>query len=82
MSCSRSSRQLDEAPNHAHARERAAFVEVAGVVQPGPAPRFDRSGSRPPEPAPAVGTHTDAVLAEAGFGADEIAKLRDGKAIA
>jgi alpha-methylacyl-CoA racemase len=66
---------LDEAPRHAHARDRNAFVDVAGVVQPGPAPRFDRSGSRSPQPAPAVGTHTDAVLAEAGFGADEIAAL-------
>jgi alpha-methylacyl-CoA racemase len=66
---------LDEAPGHAHARARAAFVDVAGVVQPGPAPRFDRSGSRQPEPAPAVGTHTDEVLAEAGYRADEIAAL-------
>ena len=64
---------LDEAPQHAHARERGAFVEVAGVVQPGPAPRFDRTPAGPPRPAPQVGEHTDEVLAEAGF--DERARV-------
>ncbi len=67
---------LDEAPRHAHAQARGGFVALDGVVQPGPAPRFERSGSRAPQPAPAVGTHTDELLAEAGFGADEIAALR------
>jgi alpha-methylacyl-CoA racemase len=73
---------IEEAPGHAHARARAAFVDVAGVVQPGPAPRFDRSGSRAPLPAPAIGAHTDEVLVEAGFRADEIAALlADGVAL-
>jgi alpha-methylacyl-CoA racemase len=66
---------LDEAPHHAHAKARGGFVAVDGVVQPGPAPRFGRSGSRAPQPAPAVGAHTDEVLAEAGLRADEIAAL-------
>ncbi len=66
---------LDEAPAHAHAAARGGFVELDGVVQPGPAPRFSRSGSRTPQPPPAVGTHTDALLAEAGFSAAEIAAL-------
>jgi alpha-methylacyl-CoA racemase len=66
---------IEEAPHHAHARSRGAFVEVAGVMQPGPAPRFDRSRAEPPTPAPAIGMHTDAVLSEAGFSADEINAL-------
>ncbi len=66
---------IAEAQGHAHARARQTFVEVAGVVQPGPAPRFDRSTADLPRPAPAIGTHTDEVLAEAGFRADEIAAL-------
>ena len=48
---------------------------MAGVVQPGPAPRFDRSTPEAVRPAPATGAHTDEVLAEAGFSADEIAAL-------
>src|SRR5712671_5284260 len=31
---------LDEAPRHPHNVARETFVEVAGVVQPAPAPRF------------------------------------------
>ncbi|MFY9513710.1 MAG: CaiB/BaiF CoA-transferase family protein [Rubrivivax sp.] len=67
---------LEEAPLHQHAREREAFVTIDGVVQPGPAPRFDRSRPAPPRPAPAVGQHTAEVLAEAGFTAGEIAALQ------
>jgi alpha-methylacyl-CoA racemase len=66
---------LAEAPTHPHAAARGGFVALGGVLQPAPAPRFDRSGSRTPQPAPAVGTHTDELLAEAGFSADEIAAL-------
>ncbi|MBL8343586.1 MAG: CoA transferase [Rubrivivax sp.] len=67
---------FDEAAGHRHAGERDAFVEVDGVVQPGPAPRFDRTPAGRPRPAPAVGEHTDVVLAEAGFEAATIAALR------
>jgi len=67
---------FDEAPAHAHARARGAFVSVAGVVQPAPAPRFDRTPAALPRPAPASGLHTDEVLHEAGFDAAAIAALR------
>jgi len=65
-----------------HLAARATWVEVDGVVQPAPAPRFDRTPAtldRPPAPA---GHHTDDVLAEAGFAPDEIAVLRSARAIA
>jgi len=72
---------MAEAPLHVHAQAREAFVTIGGVVQPAPAPRFGRSQSLPPRPAPAVGEHTAEVLAEAGFGADEIRALQaDGVA--
>ena len=45
------------------------------MLQPAPAPRFERSTADAPRPAPAAGAHTDAVLAEAGFSADDIAAL-------
>jgi alpha-methylacyl-CoA racemase len=44
---------LAEAPEHAHNRARGTFVEVKGVVQPAPAPRFSATPSRiqwPPSP--------------------------------
>ncbi len=67
---------LAEAPQHAHAQARGAYVNVDGVVQPGPAPRFSCSVPGEPRPSPAVGEQGAAVLAEAGFGADEIAVLK------
>ena len=66
---------LAEAPQHAHARARAAFVDIDGVVQPAPAPRFERSTPAAVRAAPQIGAHTDEVLAEAGFTVDEIAAL-------
>ena len=67
---------FDEAPQHPHARARQAFVDVAGLRQPAPAPRFERTPADRPRPAPGPGEHGDAVLAEAGFAAAEIAELR------
>ncbi len=66
---------LAEAPGHRHAVERQAFIDIDGVVQAAPAPRFSRSVADRPRPPVAAGAHTDAVLAEAGFSADEIAAL-------
>ncbi|MBI5255087.1 MAG: CoA transferase [Burkholderiales bacterium] len=66
---------LAEASTHAHAVARGAFVEIDGVRQPAPAPRFSRSVADTPRPARAAGADTEAVLAEAGFSADEISAL-------
>jgi alpha-methylacyl-CoA racemase len=60
---------------HAHAASRAAFITLDGVVQPAPAPRFDRSVPDTPKPAPEVGQHTVEVLSEAGFTRAEIEAL-------
>ncbi len=66
---------LDEAPRHAHARDRGAFVEVDGVVQPAPAPRFSRSRVDTPQAAPRPGEHSRSVLGEAGFSEAEVDRL-------
>ena len=34
---------MREAPQHAHMRARGTFIEIDGVTQPAPAPRFSRS---------------------------------------
>ena len=69
-----------EAPRHPHAVARGAYVEIGGVPQPAPAPRFSRT---PPAArvAPRRGEHTDQVLAEVGFDTDEIGTLRKGGTI-
>ena len=73
--------KLAEAHRHPHAVARGTYVEVAGVVQPGPAPRFDRSVPGHPRPAPETGAHTAEVLAECGFTEDDIATLRSAGVI-
>jgi alpha-methylacyl-CoA racemase len=67
---------LAEAPQHPHARQRQAFIDIDGVVQPAPAPRFGRSRPAAPRPAPTVGQHTEEVLTEAGFTREEIDVVR------
>jgi alpha-methylacyl-CoA racemase len=39
---------LAEAPDHPHSRARGTFIEVDGVVQPAPAPRFSRTPAGTP----------------------------------
>jgi len=72
---------LWEAPEHPHNVARGTFTEVGGVVQPSPAPRFSRTPGAVQRPPAHAGQHTDEVLGEWGFAADEIAKLRAASAI-
>jgi alpha-methylacyl-CoA racemase len=64
-----------EAPQHPHVRERGTFLEVGGVVQPAPAPRFSRTPPATPDPPVAPGADTAAALGDWGFGGDEVADL-------
>lgn len=70
-----------EAALHQHNVERETFVEIAGVMQPAPAPRFSRTASDTPEPPAHAGQHTDVALAAWGFSAEEIGDLRASDAI-
>lgn len=70
-----------EAARHPHNAARGSFVEVAGVVQPGPVPRFSRTPAAVRCPPPVSGRDTDAALADWGLGAEEVASLRKVRAI-
>ncbi len=72
---------LSEAPEHPHNRARRTFIEIGGVVQHAPAPRFSRTLPETPEPPSLPGTDTEEVLAEWGFSEGEIRDLRSQGAI-
>lgn len=70
---------LAEAPHHRHNRLRSTFIEVDGIVQPAPAPRFSRSGHVVPR---AVGSTAGADILQAwGIADREIHVLKDCGAI-
>jgi alpha-methylacyl-CoA racemase len=71
-----------EAMEHPHNRERGTFTEVDGVPQPAPAPRFSRTAPGIAGPPPRPGEHTDEALADWGFSAPEVARLRGSGVIA
>jgi alpha-methylacyl-CoA racemase len=73
---------IPEAIEHAHNVARRTFVEVGGIRQPGPAPRFSRTAPEISSPPPHAGQHTHEILGAAGFDADRISKLREAGAIA
>jgi alpha-methylacyl-CoA racemase len=67
---------LEEAPHHPQNRQRGAFVEVDGTTQPAPAPRFGRTPSEVRRVAPRPGQGGADALADWGFAAEEIDRLR------
>ncbi len=72
---------LAEAPSHAHNKARETFVDVGGVIQPAPAPRFSRTVPKVQGPAPSCGEHNDQVLGDWGFSGSEVASLKSSGAI-
>ncbi|KQZ78649.1 CaiB/BaiF CoA transferase family protein [Pseudomonas sp. Root562] len=58
---------LAEAAEHPHSVARGSFIEVDGVVQPVPAPRFLGTPSAPPRTAPQRGEHGHDALRDWGF---------------
>jgi alpha-methylacyl-CoA racemase len=73
---------MTEAPDHPHNRARSTFVEVDGMSQPAPAPRFSRTPAVLPRGAAQPGEHTDEILREAGLGDERVAALVDAGVVA
>jgi alpha-methylacyl-CoA racemase len=71
-----------EAPHHPHIAARGTFTEVAGVVQPAPAPRFGGTPGSIRNPPPNPGQHGDEALTDWGLDASEVVALRESGAIA
>ncbi len=72
----------EEAPYHSHNQARGTYVEIDGVVQPAPAPRFSRTRPELPiAPQPTAPENAEAALAAWLDGAD-IAALKAAGTIA
>jgi len=71
-----------EAAEHPHNAARGTFVEIDGVVQPAPAPKFGRTPPATPEGPHKAGADTGEVLLEYGIGEAEITRLREAGVLA
>jgi alpha-methylacyl-CoA racemase len=68
---------MAEAPQHAHCAARGTFVDAEGAAQPAPAPRFSRTPSAVPPPAPRTGEHGAELLHALGRSEAQIEALID-----
>ena len=69
---------LGEAPVHPHNMARRTFVDLDGVFQPAPAPRYSESALDRPDPPRREGQDGAAILAELSYGAEQVAHLLKG----
>ena len=74
--------RMSEAFDHPHNRHRQSFVEIDGIPQPAPAPRFVGTPGAVQRPPARPGEHTGEVLRDWGFAAEEIAALHRAGAVA
>ncbi|XOV84419.1 MAG: CaiB/BaiF CoA transferase family protein [bacterium] len=65
-----------EAPEHPHNKARNSFMEIDGVMQQAPAPRFSRTSPEISHGARVPGQDTLSVLQDYGFSSDEITALQ------
>lgn len=71
----------DESAAHPHMAARAIYVDVDGVRQAAPAPRFSRTPSSLRRPPPEPGAAPDAALVDWGVSADRLAAWRAAGAL-
>src|SRR3954469_22760250 len=65
-----------EAPRHPHNRSRSAYISVKRVEQPAPAPRFSRTAPEVMRGPPERGEGGGQALADWGFDAEQVKRLR------
>ncbi len=68
---------MDEAPAHPHNRQRGTFIDVDGMVQPGPSPRYGGMDFAPPVPPRTPGADGADILRELGYAPADIARLQE-----
>ncbi|MEQ9451220.1 MAG: CaiB/BaiF CoA-transferase family protein [Pseudomonadales bacterium] len=73
---------LSESAKHAHNEARNTFVQIDGVTQPAPAPRFSRTPATISGPPCQPGQHSRKILSDWGFTATEIEDLENDRTIA
>jgi alpha-methylacyl-CoA racemase len=64
-----------EARRDPHNAARRSFVDVQGILQPAPAPRFSRTAAAVQRPPPERGEGGAQALADWGFGAPDVDRL-------
>jgi alpha-methylacyl-CoA racemase len=67
---------LDEAASHPHNQARQNIVEVDGIRQSAPTPRFSRTPGAIQGAPPTIGQHTSTALSDWGLTADEVKRLK------
>lgn len=72
---------IDEVAEHPHNKARNTFVELDGVVQPAPSPRFSRSTPELTHASRMPGEDTTEVLGTAGYSESEIEALLSSGAV-
>lgn len=72
---------MDEAAEYEHNKVRKTFVDIGGVSQAAPAPKFSRTQSDTPKPPIPAGKDNDAVLADLGYSAQEITSFKENNVL-
>jgi alpha-methylacyl-CoA racemase len=73
---------ISEVRHHPHHQARGTFIDDGDYWQPGPAPRFSRTGAELRGPSAKLGQHTEEILRDFGFSDEQIAaKLASGAVV-
>ena len=66
---------INEAKDHPHMIDRNNFIEVDGVIQPAPAPRFSSDDKAEIKKAPEIGQDNNDIMKDIGYCDEDIIKF-------